>query len=89
MTSLFILGPCSERRKDKLCNLFINKKKESILLKFHLKYMQILENAKINLKDEDFVIFLKLYLIIWLNEGTNARKLIGLFIYLFFTGFTT
>lgn len=51
--------------------------------------MQILENAKINLKDEDFVIFLKLYLIIWLNEGTNARKLIGLFIYLFFTGFTT
>lgn len=64
MTSLFILGPCSERRKDKLCNLFINKKKESILLKFHLKYMQILENAKINLKDEDFVIFLKLYLMV-------------------------
>lgn len=56
MTSLFILGPCFERRKDKLCNLFINKK-ESILLKFHLKYMQILENAKIDLKDEDFVIF--------------------------------
>lgn len=56
MTSLFIPGPCTELRKEKLCNLYIYNKRANILknsynVKCNYKCL------KINLKDEDLVIF--------------------------------
>lgn len=76
MTSLFIPGPCTELRKENLCNLYITKepifKKNSYNVKCNYKYL------KINLKDEDLVMFFTLHLILWMNGGTSASKLICL-----------
>lgn len=65
------------RTKEEKFMQFIHNKRANILknsynVKCNYKYL------KINLKDEDLVIFFTLHLILWMNGGTSASKLICL-----------
>lgn len=54
----FIFGLCIELRKEKLCNLYIYNKRVNILKNLYNVKCNYNKYLKINLKDEDLVIFL-------------------------------
>lgn len=57
---------------------FIHNKRANILKNSYNVKCNYNKYLKTNLKDEDLVIFFTLHLILWMNGGTSASKLICL-----------